>query len=107
MTSRAVNPIDMAVEIVDHRGGCGRHQEMALSAIMTELNGELQQAYPKSNKKQSCLFPKHVPQLELGQCPRSTRTISMSTRIDGKKLLADHRGSSAYVPADGSSMSEK
>lgn len=107
MTSRAVNPIDMAVEIVDHRGGCGRHQEMALSAIMTELNGELQQAYPKSNKKQNCLFPKHVPQLELGQCPRSTSTISMSTGIDGKKLLADHRGSSAYVPADGCSMSEK
>ena len=30
MTSRAVNPIDMAVEIVDHKGGCGQYEGIVL-----------------------------------------------------------------------------
>ena len=57
----------------------------------------------------NCQCPRHARRRGRGQCPHSTNEgeIQLIIQHDKAKLLADHRGSSAYVPGDGLSISEK
>jgi len=106
MTSRAVNPRDMVVEIVDHKGGWGNENGKQLVG-RDWMRNKVQQAYQKPSKTQNCPYPRHGRRLALGRCPRSAKIKLITAKLGEQTLLADHRGSSAYVPAEGLSLSEK